>query len=197
MTTYIRLLLAILALALAEALAGCSAVPTPASSGYTLPIFSKPTTTPVPTTAVSWPSAQIGPFVDSGGNKYSLSIQIGSITRDDGSTALRRPGQGNVYLTADMTLKNLGPGSVPGIVYVETFRARLRDGTLLRPNVTSAPRAYSCAYALTEILSPGEAVTACVVFEAPASGVTEIIFAPAFQYEGLKPGRYLSFPAAE
>ena len=117
---------------------------------------------------------------------YNLEMQLKSVEfKSKGD--FQKAGSGKIYMIAQVTVRNLGPGTLRSI---SDFSFQTKDGNgAIR---SAALFVFSeCKFDIVDLTSGGS-VDGCVAFEVPDSGALEIIYAP-FQYEGLKPGRYISF----
>ncbi len=98
-----------------------------------------------------------------------------------------------MYVVVDLEIKNLGPGALRSIglsdFQVKDAKGAIRDYTML-------PSFYeTCQIETVDLIANGS-TEGCISFEVPETGSIELIYAP-FQYEGLQPGRYLSFVLRE
>jgi len=155
----------------------------------------KPTATPtlIPTPEFRSVTQKIGPIYDSiHESQYSVEITLKGIhwlNKDQH----REPRTGNVYVVVDLEIKNLGPGALRSIglsdFQVKDAKGAIRDYTML-------PSFYeTCQIETVDLIANGS-TEGCISFEVPETGSIELIYAP-FQYEGLQPGRYLSFVLRE
>ena len=104
------------------------------------------------------------------------------------SSGFLEPKTGNVFLLVYVTVNNLGPGTLYSL-YTTDFQVRDANGVLKGDTFLLA--AEDCGLDLVDLM-PGGVVSGCIGFEVPETGGIELIYAP-YQYEGLQPGRYLSF----
>jgi hypothetical protein len=162
------------------------------TSSSTITVTPFRTRTPLPTVTLIPPSpipaqqARLGPIYDSLYDEtYNIEITL-DWTEFPISAGFMHPSSGNVYVLSQLEVKNLGPGTLRNI---SQFNFQLKDGNGAVRNSTYISR--DCNFPLVD-LPAGGSVTGCVAFEAPATGSLEVIYAP-FQYDGLKPGRYISF----
>lgn len=144
---------------------------------------------PAPAPALSGQTQQIGPLYDSDRDQeYSLEITLKSFRWSNGDR-YDTPRSGSVYVVAQVSVKNLGPGvaSSIGATALQTMDAR---GAIYDYDYVS-DLMRDC-YQERVTLVPGGSVEGCVSFEVPATGRGDLIFAP-YKYNKLDPGRYLSF----
>lgn len=166
---------------------------TPADS----PTPKPPTDTPIPT-VTSTPEFQpetkeIGPIHDSlHDSMYSVEITLKNVQWVTES-GYDEPKTGNIFLIADVEVKNLGPGELRSVgIYsfqVKDSKGAIRDYEMLSGTYNT------CQIESVDLISGGS-VEGCVTFEVPTEGRIELIYAP-FKYEGLEPGRYISFVIRE
>jgi hypothetical protein len=153
----------------------------------------RPTNTPQPTQTPSPPTPtvafqKLGPIWNSNRDEsYTVEVSLNSVRFSSGS-AFSEPKQGQVYVTVDVTIRNLGPGSLRSIGPYD-FQVRDANGALRDPSWH--PYYGECQMDIVD-LSPNGSVSGCFGFEVPIEGPLELIYAP-YQYEALQPGRYLSF----
>lgn len=147
------------------------------------------TSTPTPTTTPTFSeTAKIGPIYDSlYESSYSIDISVLDVRwlKTDGYST---PKAGNEFVIVYVKVVNQGPGSVrsfgSGDFQVLDANGILRSYDFI--NSTS-----DCRIEIFDLM-PNATLTGCIAFEVPDSGKVEFIYAP-YRYEGLKPGRYLSF----
>lgn len=152
----------------------------------------RPTLTPRPTITPEPPFVQqvqqIGPIYDSLYDEtYNIEVTLRSVdfTKGEGFEQL---GAGRVYAITEITVRNLGPGSLRSI---SDFSFQMKDGNGAIRNASMFLMFVECQFDMVD-LTAGGSISGCVAFEVPDTGSLELIYAP-FQYEGLKPGRYISF----
>jgi len=146
-----------------------------------------PTKTPTATFVVQ--TKTIGPIYDSLRDcMYSVEITINNVEWFL-QAGYSEPKLGNTYVVVHIKVVNQGPGSVrsfgPSDFQVKDANNVLRDYeylSILRD---------TCWLDRVDLMK-GAILEGCVSFEVPKEGLIEFIYAP-FQYEGLEPGRYLSF----
>ena len=169
------------------------ASPTPASSPT--PELPTKTPTPAPTSTPEFQSQtqKIGPVLDTlYDSQYSVEITLKGIEwlKEDG---FKKPRAGDVYVVASLEIKNLGPGDLRSVglpsFQVKDAKGAIRSYEMLPSTIDT------CQFSIVDLVSGGS-IEGCATFEVPAEGKVELIFAP-FQYEGLKPGRYISFVLRE
>jgi len=130
----------------------------------------------------------IGPMSDAGREStFSMSIAATNVEwRDSAGSVSPKPN--NVFLAVNVTAKNLGPGTVRNFGQ-SSFQALDANG-VVHDAIFLLGAPDSCQLENVDLLVNG-VISGCVAFEIPASGRIDLIYAP-YQYEGLKPGRYLS-----
>lgn len=149
-----------------------------------------PTRTRIPPTSLPTPvppqMAQIGPIYDSLYDEtynVQVALQLVRFTKGEG---FQTASSGHIFVVANLLVVNLGPGSLRSM---SQFNFQIKDGNGAIRNTTFF--LGECDFPLVDLPSGGS-VSGCVAFEVPDTGSLEIIYAP-FQYEGLQPGRYISF----
>lgn len=150
-------------------------------------IAKTPTITPTP--RFTEQIQQIGPIYDSlRESSYTMELIVKDVnwkTSDD----YKDPKQGNIFVTVFIEANNQGPGSVRSIGN-HSFQTLDANGLLhdyeLLPSTDD-----TCRLEIVDMIS-GAKLEGCVSFEVPVEGSVQFIYAP-YQYEGLQPGRYLSF----
>ena len=157
---------------------------------YTKP--PKPTNTPEPTSTPTpefQPQTQkIGPIRDSTRDEeYTVEITLKSIQWSMGDR-YAQPKPGNVYAIVDLRVKNLGPGP-NRYVGLGDFKVLDANGRLIDDDYETIIK--DCDFEVVDLIAGGSA-EGCFLFEVPSSGQVDLIYAP-YKYEGLEPGRYLSF----
>jgi len=131
---------------------------------------------------------QLGPIWNSSRDEsYTVQISVNELRFSSGS-GFSKPKQGNVYVTVNVTIKNLGPGALRSIGPYD-FQVRDANGALR--DSSWHPYYDECQMDIVD-LGPNGSISGCFGFEVPIGGTLELIYAP-YKYEGLKPGRYLSF----
>lgn len=149
-----------------------------------------PTATPVPSveTVQRNETQQIGPIWDSLHDEdFSMEVTLKSIDwlRRD---TYDEPRPGHVFVVVHLRIVNLGPGASRSISDMD-FQVLDANGALRGTDLVMA--AIDCRLGLVD-LTVGGSVEGCAGFEVPDQGRVDLIYAP-FRYEGLEPGRYLSF----
>jgi len=167
--------------------------PTPTNTPTPRPT-STPTKTPTPTNTPTPPEVkQIGPIWDSlHDEKYTMEVTLQRV-RWSGGTQYDQPKKGNVFAVVYVQFKNLGPSMSRSVgwgnLQVLDANGRLIDESFFT-DLTD-----KCEFETVDLIAGGSA-EGCFAFEVPAKGRLELIYAP-YRYEGLKPGRYLSFVLRE
>jgi hypothetical protein len=131
---------------------------------------------------------QIGPIWDSLHDEdFSMEVTLKSIDwlRRD---TYNEPRPGHVFVIVHLRIVNLGPGASRSISDMD-FQVLDANGALRGTDLVMA--AIDCRLGLVD-LTVGGSVEGCAGFEVPDQGKVDLIYAP-FRYEGLEPGRYLSF----
>jgi len=88
----------------------------------------------------------------------------------------------------DISVKNLGPDPMRS---VSPYDFQVRDVNGALRDSGWVPDTEDCKMDTVD-LAPNGSVSGCIGFEVPVDGTLELIYAP-YKYEGLQPGRYLSF----
>lgn len=154
------------------------------------PTYTKVLPTHTPTASPTPPFAPqtIGPIWDSWHDtSYSVEVSITNVRWLERGL-YSEPKAGNVYVIVDLTVKNLGPGSINNFGS-GFFKVLDANGVLKDDDYTSDVEDCHLDYV---DLMPNGTFSGCLLFEVPQSGHLEFIYTP-YQYEPLKPGRYLSF----
>lgn len=151
-----------------------------------------PTNTPIPTvTSTSTPKIEVkklGPIRDSYRDEtFTAQISLDSARFTSGS-GFSKPKAGYVFVIVEVTVKNLGPSPMHSVSGYG-FQVRDSNGALRESGYVS--EAYECRMDLVDLAANGS-ISGCIGFEVPIAGALELIYAP-YRYEGLQPGRYLSF----
>ena len=157
------------------------------------PPTNTPTPAPTPTPEFQPVTQTIGPIYDRlHDSEYSAEITLKGVrwlTEDQYDT----PRPGNVYVVVDLEIRNLGPGAVRSFglfdFQIKDPKGAIRDYTML-PSFF-----HSCQIETVDLVASGS-TEGCASFEVPQEGRIELIYAP-FRFEGLTPGRYLSFVLRE
>jgi len=184
-----------------EAAVTATWTPSPTSTNTATPTVtptatatSTPTKTPTPTNTPTPPEVkQIGPIWDSlHDEKYTMEVTLQRV-RWSGGTQYDQPKKGNVFAVVYVQFKNLGPSMSRSVgwgnLQVLDANGRLIDESFFT-DLTD-----KCEFETVDLIAGGSA-EGCFAFEVPAKGRLELIYAP-YRYEGLKPGRYLSFVLRE
>lgn len=153
------------------------------SAGLPLDVLTPPTQVPAPSPTpapTAAQSQQLGPIYDEFRQQtYTVEVVVTNVQFI-----------GNTFLLVNVTVNNLGPGTLYSL-YPTDFQTRDASG-VFRGYSDLSPVA-GCGLGLNLVdLMPGGSVSGCIVFEVPASGNLELIYAP-YQYASLQPDRYLSF----
>lgn len=148
----------------------------------------RPVQTPTPIAISVEETKELGPIWNSTRDEsFTVQISLHSVRFDSGDE-FSKPKQGHTYVIVDVTIKNLGPSAVRSIgpydFQVLDANGALRDSGWI-------PDTEDCKMDLVD-LGPNGSISGCFGFEVPIEGTLELIYAP-YKYEGLKPGRYLSF----
>ena len=98
------------------------------------------------------------------------------------------PKPGHVFVMVHLRVSNLGPGASRSIG-IWDFQVLDANGAVRDYELMSA--AMDCLLESVD-LTVGGSIEGCISFEVPDQGKVDLIYAP-FRYEGLEPGRYLSF----
>jgi hypothetical protein len=131
---------------------------------------------------------QIGPIWDSTHDEsFSMQVTLKSIEwlRRD---TYDEPKSGHIFVIVQLRVANLGPGASRS-VGIWDFQVLDANGAVRDYELTSS--AMDCLLESVD-LTVGGAIEGCVSYEVPDQGRVDLIYAP-FRYEGLEPGRYLSF----
>jgi len=151
-----------------------------------------PTNTPIPTvTPTSAPKIEVkklGPIRDSSQDEtFTAQISLNSVRFTSGGS-FSKPKAGYIFVIVEVTVKNLGPSPMRSVGGYE-FQVRDSNGALRDSGYVS--EAYECRMDSVDLTANGS-ISGCIGFEVPIDGALELIYAP-YKYEGLQPGRYLSF----
>jgi len=166
--------------------------PTPLASPTPQPPTNTPTLAPTPTPEFQPQTQKIGPIWNSARDEsFTVEITLKNIQWSTGE-GYSQPKPGNVYGIVTVRVKNLGP-SVSRFVGQLDFKVLDVNGRLIRDDYETFIR--DCDFETVDLIAGGSA-EGCFLFEVPSSGKVDLIYAP-YQYEGLKPGRYLSFNLRE
>ncbi len=130
----------------------------------------------------------IGPVWDTLHNtSYSVEVSLTNVRWLERGIH-REPKTGNTFVIMDLVVKNLGPGPINNFG-PRFFRVLDANSVLKEDDYTSDVE--DCRVDYVDLM-PNGVLSGCLLFEVLQSGHLELIFAP-YQYEPLKPGRYLSF----
>jgi hypothetical protein len=166
-----------------------AASPTPKPPTETPTPKNTPTPTPTATPKFRPQTQKIGPIMDSlSDSTYSVAITLKGVewlTEDQ----YDKPKLGNVYVVADLEVKNIGPGELRSM---GIFNFQIKDAKGAVRDYTMLSSFYNTCQMETVDLVAGGSSDGCVTFEVPATGKIELIYAP-FKYDGLTSGRYISF----
>jgi hypothetical protein len=147
-----------------------------------------PMAAPTPTSQVIEQSQTLGPiWNETRDESYSVTITVHNVRYSIGEE-YNAPRSGYVYAIIDVTINNLGPNPIRSIGPYD-FQILDANGALRDDEYISEAR--DCRLDLVD-LSPGGTISGCIGFEVPVDGKLEFIYAP-YRYEGLEPGRFLSF----
>ena len=153
----------------------------------------RPTATPIPTTPT--PSFQpvrqtLGPIPGARGEEYTVEITLTNAWYSPGDRN-NQPAPGTAFLIVEVEVRNLGPATMR---HLNSFDfVALDEDRAVRP-ARPLGTTRDCQLELVELL-PGGRVRACFGYQVLERGAIEFIYVPApLRAEGLKPGRYLSFP---
>jgi hypothetical protein len=146
----------------------------------------EPTNTPAPTPKPQ--TKKLGPINDTTRDEsFSTQISVNEVRYSTGDD-FSQPKKGYVFVIVDATIKNLGPDPMRS---TGPYDFQLRDAGGALRDTTFVPETRDCQMDLVDLGANGS-ITGCFGFEAPDTGSLELIYAP-YKYEGLEPGRYLSF----
>jgi len=169
-----------------------AASPTPLASPTPEGPTNTPTLAPTPTPEFQAQTQKIGPIWNSARDEsFTVEITLKNIQWSTGE-GYSQPKPGNVYGIVTVRVKNLGP-SVSRFVGQLDFKVLDVNGRLIKDDYRTIIR--DCDFETVDLIAGGSA-EGCFLFEVPSSGKVDLIYAP-YQYEGLKPGRYLSFNLRE
>jgi hypothetical protein len=101
---------------------------------------------------------------------------------------VNKPKQGNIFVIVDVTIKNLGPSPMRS---VDEYEFQIRDANGALRDSEYVRETDECQLESVDLTANGS-MTGCMGFQVPMTGALELIYAP-YKYEGLQPGRYLSF----
>ena len=153
------------------------------------PATAKPTVTPTP--AFASQTQKLGPIREtSRDEEYTAQVTVRDVKFSGGDpSGFDTPRSGNIFVVVYVNVRDLGPGTIHSL-YTSDFQIKDANG-VVRNEDYIVYLAKDCNLPLIDLSSGGN-IDGCASFEVPATGKLEFIFAP-YQYEGLKPGRYLSF----
>lgn len=160
-----------------------------AQSGLPQSVLYPPTPTPAPPTATPKPAPQtkmLGPIWDAiRDESFAVELSVSNVRsmKQSGYSVAK---EGFVYIAADISFRNLGPGAMYSVSSMD-FEVKDASGALR----SDSWAVDDCDFDLVDLV-PGGSVSGCIAFEVPATGALELIYAP-YKYEGLQEGRYLSF----
>lgn len=149
----------------------------------------RPTQPPPPTATPRFSpiTKKIGPIRETSRDEvFTVNVTVTDIQWSNGGF-LSEPKPGFTFLIVHVRVQNLGPGTVHSL-YTTDFQVKDANGALRGDSF--APDTSDCGLDLVD-LTAGGSVEGCIGFEVPTTGRLEFIYAP-FQFEGLKPGRYVS-----
>lgn len=167
--------------------------PTPAVTDTPRPTRTRiPTLTPrptaIPTPTFTIQTQQIGPIYSAlYDESFSVEVTLRSVEFTKGE-GFERLGTGKIYAITEITVRNLGPGALRSI---SDFSFQMKDANGAVRNASLFLMFVDCEFDMVDLTSGGS-ISGCIAFEVPDTGSLELIYAP-FQYEGLEPGRYISF----
>lgn len=168
-------------------------IPTETPKPTSPPTFTRilPTLTPTvrPTPAFVAQTQKLGPIREtSRDEEYTVQITVRNVNFSSGS-GLDKPRSGNVYVVVYVSVQNMGPGTIHSL-YTSDFQVKDANGVVRNEDYIYS-LARDCNLPLVDLAAGGK-LEGCITFEVPSTGKLEFIYAP-YKYEGLKPGRYLSF----
>ncbi len=147
-----------------------------------------PIATPIPAHDARNETQTIGPIWDElHDESFSMEITLKDVEWSTGSQ-YDKPRSGRVYVITHVRIKNHGPDSSRSVSPID-FQVLDANGALYDNDYISAAR--DCGLDFIDLIVGGS-IEGCVCFEVPTSGKVDLIYAP-YMYEGLEPGRYLSF----
>jgi hypothetical protein len=149
-----------------------------------------PTQTPAATAtpAFAAQTQQIGPIWDSlHDESFSMQITLTDV-QWSGGDGYAKPKSGQVFVITYLRVKNLGPGASRSVGPLD-FKVLDANGALRDDEYQTFAR--DCWLEFVDLIVGGS-IEGCIAFEVPDTGEVSLIYAP-FRYEGLRPGRYLSF----
>ncbi|MBN1813114.1 MAG: DUF4352 domain-containing protein [Anaerolineae bacterium] len=152
----------------------------------------RPTRTPLPPTPMP-ETKTIGPIWNTSRDEsYTAKISVLGARFSTGTSDFDKPRTGYVFVVVDLIVENLGPSPMR-YVSISDFQMLHEDGALY--DYEFVGDSSDCHLPGVDLMAGGS-TSGCVGFEVPMSGSLELIYAP-YKYEGLKPGRYLSFRVRE
>jgi hypothetical protein len=131
----------------------------------------------------------IGPIYDSRRDEeFSLQVSITGVEffQKDGFSDAK---QGFTFVLVHLNILNLGPNTAYSMGTYD-FHVRDENGAL-RDSEFFSEKGEHCWLESVDLMAGGT-ISGCIKFEVPAVGRLEFIYAP-YKFEGLEPGRYLSF----
>jgi hypothetical protein len=118
--------------------------------------------------------------------QFNIEVSIQKVDFSNGDR-FEKPASGNEYMLVYLTVRNVGPGTLSNL---SSFDFQWKDG-LGAVRDSTMVFFTDCKFSMVTLIAGGSAA-GCIPFEVSKTGAVEVIYAP-YRYEGLVPGRYLSF----
>jgi hypothetical protein len=145
-----------------------------------------------PTPSFQAQTQSIGPVWDDySDSRYTAEVTVTDVEWYKGGS-YDQPKSGSIHAIVHIQFQNNGPGSIRSIGSGD-FQALDASGVVHDYEFLSATE--DCRLDIVDLMAGGH-LEGCVAFEVPEEGRIEFIYAP-YRYEGLEPGRYLSFVLRE
>jgi hypothetical protein len=148
----------------------------------------------MPTVAVTPPpkdplyEPQTTGFIASGSHRFKYVMTLNNFHYETTNKAdYSKPRDGYQFLIFNMTITNLGPSTAHAAMYM--FNVLDSNGRIL--DYDYEYRIRDCAIDSVTLL-PGGTTSGCTLFEVPATGRLEIVYAP-YENDQFAPGRYIKW----
>ncbi len=148
------------------------------------------TATDIPTTTphIIEQTQKLGPILNTTRDEsYSAQITVQNVRYSSGGE-FNKPRKDYIFAIVQVMIVNLGPNAIRSIGPYD-FQIRDSNGALRDYDYVSETN--ECKLDTVDLSANG-VISGCIGYEVPANGQLEFIFAP-YKYEGLTPGRFLSF----
>jgi hypothetical protein len=127
-------------------------------------------------------------FIASGSHRFKYVMTLNNFHYETTNKAdYSKPRDGYQFLIFNMTITNLGPSTAHAAMYM--FNVLDSNGRIL--DYDYEYRIRDCAIDSVTLL-PGGTTSGCTLFEVPATGRLEIVYAP-YENDQFAPGRYIKW----